>query len=423
MASLFASLTCPICAHPLIVSTIMSDGTFIHNQCALLHFSQTPNPKSLLTNEKLKSTTLIPNHVVNKLFLEHIESTTTYDEYFQNITLVEIEQTNLYDLILKTPKLRNLRCNNIELSYIKYTNTQITNQIFTLITDKQEGKIFKLINSSQFDITTFDFTTTNAQNKTLLNKACENNLTKFTLWLINTQKFNINHKSQMGDTPLLWAAYNNNPTICEALIKNKAEIHHLDRCNSSALLWACKNNMIEIALLILSISDFTTHQLHQITTYGNTVLTYACKNDMHTVTDYILTHFSKDNIQLNIPTRDGKTPLMIACENNNTTIVSQLLRHPLINVNYTPNLLKIAYYNENTQIIIFLLQHKNIQITDTKDIILILSRACNKSHNNIISHILSNIVINMEILEHKYTNKNDETILSYMEKHNLITII
>ena len=426
--NLFASLTCPICAHPLFVSTVMSDGTFIHERCGLQYFSETTYPKSLITNEKLQSTQLIPNNFINKLFKEYFETTDIYDEYFKTITLHEIEYTNLIDLILNTPKAYNLLSpttqNDIKSIHIKRTNIKIANKFFSLMSDKQENKIFQIINSPQFDLSTFDFTITDNHNRTLFIKACEQNLTKFSLWLIETHKININHKSKHNDTPILWATYHNNSQICKALIQNGAEINHTDRINCTALLYACKNNMVDIALLILT--TYPQIELDHISNNDNTILSYACKNNMHTVTQYILTNHSKTNIQLNIPSPDGDTPLMIACKNNNTIITSQLLDHPFINVNYInqhrQTALKIAYDNNNIKIMTLLLSHKNIKLIDVH-VLPILLWACQNSHTDIILYILSNTTFNMKLLGCPYIDNNDETIYNYLQKCELLTVV
>lgn len=467
----FTGLECPICTHPLIISSIMSDGTFIHKKCAEQYFSQTINPKSLTTNELLESTKLIPNNYTNRMFKQYIERTDTFNNYFQTITPDEIEHTDLTDFIMSNPKIKQLLSPDT-FDKIRPTNTkihkQIAYEIISLICAKQEDKIFEKIHYISLNHPTFDFSQIYEGDNTLLNYACEKNLTQFSLWLINTQKININNVNKRGDTPLLWATYKNNPEIANSLIQNGAEIHHIDSKYSSALTWACKNKMTDTMFLIFNtyspnyIRPMCIHTTLMGIHNNNSPIMWACINNMESVVTFMLTHFSDNSHELinnigyngnsmlttacrnnnhiivskllehpdiNINYTVGRmSSLMIACKNKNSTIVSKLLEHPNINVNYTndndnnnTSALHIAQNVQNATIIILLLGHKNINISEYPHIQSLLFWACHHKHADIILRILSDPIIDKKIIESR--DNHNKTIMYYAQKNNMVTII
>lgn len=384
MSDILKTLTCPICYDPLLKSVLTSDGIPIHEFCANQYFSTTQCPKSLTTNEPLKNTNLIHNTFINNEFKNFIEQNTDFDNYLLSLSIPQINQFQLHDLIKNTKRLHLLiekdKLNQIQQITHFYDAEMIktfNEQIFKMIKNKKEDEIIKLLKQNIIDIHK-----TNGDDNTLLIHACKHNLQNLSIFLIQLESIDINHINDHNETALIWAAYNSEPNICLALLNRGAEINHADNANGTALIWACMRTLPDIANILL---NDPTIEINVITNNAkSTALILACKNGMYDTVHKLLTF---PNININHQNRCGETALHTACINKHTHIALLLLTFPTIQMHQTDNSdqspLNYACANNLIDVVTKLIKYPGFYSES------VLIWACKNSHINIVLKLLT----------------------------------
>src|SRR5437867_1580554 len=104
----YDDIICKICRYPMINSSNMSDGDSVHHYCATEYFLNVARPKSLLTNQKLPNCQLTNNRVGNWAIEQLVKETNCLDNIFTELTDQQIYQYQLFNLINKYDKFKDL---------------------------------------------------------------------------------------------------------------------------------------------------------------------------------------------------------------------------------------------------------------------------------------------------------------------------
>ncbi|KAL6617761.1 ankyrin repeat-containing domain protein [Neocallimastix sp. 'constans'] len=183
--------------------------------------------------------------------------------------------------------------------------------------------------------------------------ACFSNNVQIAKLLLDTNKIEINHKNNDGDTELSIACINDNPELIHLLMDHQADINTINQKGYSPIHVATINNKLEtLKALHERGADFNSDN-----SIGNQCFSLASINGYREIMDYLVSlnvdynHTNNsgdsalhqccilqkvdmvkyilnlDRVVIDVPNSYGFTPFLIACKKNSLELVKIFLEH------------------------------------------------------------------------------------------------
>ena len=335
---------CKICMEYMITSVITSDQYAVHEACVGEYFESTNEPKSLVTNERLSHTGLVPNTLANVATGFLCEYTNLFDEHFRTMTKDHIVHHNLYDMICNSEKLRRL----VEERELKES---LVPHLFNLVKCEKQHEILKLLTPQTIDIIAEDVTCISK----LMVTACLAGLHSVVIELMKNPKADINFRDDNGNNLFIAACISDFPDICKELlekgvilegatstgatsfmaacsmktpdvglallktISNVEELNRVDKMNNSALTVACQYKNTTVALLLLEREGINYNQVNSCN------VSILCTSCFHEQEEVALKILDMKDVNVNCIDDMGATALMWACRNSLERVALKLL--------------------------------------------------------------------------------------------------
>jgi ankyrin repeat protein len=191
------------------------------------------------------------------------------------------------------------------------------------------------------------------ENRTKLAKACLYDDYKQVVYLVETEKVDVNGKADDGKTPLMYAIYNKNMEISQYLLDNGADKNITDDKGNSALNYAITLSPNIAMHLIVNGAD-----IHIKNVCDESAIHFASmQGDL-----VIIQMLYERGADLNVFNYNKHSPLMMACGNKRLKTVKYLVKNGA-DINATDNnndsILHGCIYNDLYEILLFLLNNKN----------------------------------------------------------------
>jgi ankyrin repeat protein len=199
------------------------------------------------------------------------------------------------------------------------------------------------------------------ENRTKLIKACLYNDYKQIIYLVETEKVDLDCIADDGKTPLMYAIYNKNMDIAKYLCSKGADKNALDAKNNTALNYAI-TLAPEIALYLITQGV----NIHIKNICNESSIHFAAmQGDL-----VIIQMLCEQGIELNDFNTNKHSPLMMACGNKHLKAVKYLIKKGA-NINATDNnydsILHGCIHNDMYDILLFLLNNKNNKMINDKN--------------------------------------------------------
>lgn len=167
--------------------------------------------------------------------------------------------------------------------------------------------------------------------------ACEYNLEKLALTMLNSINIDELSVDSNDNTPLMLACKNRMEKFALAILDSgKSNPNYVNSENNCALLIATSLRLTKISMRLLDVSNLS---VDIIDNNDNTMLIYACKNNMEAIALKILDKLPKLQ-NINTVDQDGITAIIYAKNNNMTAVVDKIIDIQLKNLDQVKNPLK-----------------------------------------------------------------------------------
>jgi ankyrin repeat protein len=313
---------CPICYNIMLTDCIVaSDQYSYHNSCIIKYFALTKYPKSLYTNMPLTNKYVIPSIHLQKLMIMLIEKTNLFDNYISNLTINDIIENNLFDMINKSNKMQLLFTNNNKYQQI------LTAKLINLIKNKKYNELQNYIKS--ININSIDIEYIDDENNTILILASEYHNFDIVEKLLKHKNINniINNTNKKSENALLWIIYHGISDLALSLLDfKKINVNIQDYNKNTALTLACQKKLFDVIFKLLDFIDININETNQL---GYSPLLISAQNNMPNVMIKLLNF---NNIEINITDLNKMTPLMYACKYSLSNVAIKLLSFNNINV-------------------------------------------------------------------------------------------
>ena len=197
--------------------------------------------------------------------------------------------------------------------------------------------------------------------RTKLAKACLYDDYKQVIYLIETEKVDINGKADDGKTPLMYAIYNKNKEIAQYLCDNGADINITDDKGNTPLNYAITMAPDIATYLIMNGANIhiknvcDEYPIHFASMQGDLV---------------IIEMLFERGAELNVFNYNKHSPLMMASGNKQFKAVKYLVKNGA-DINATDNnydcILHGCIYNDLYDILLFLLNNKNNKVVNERN--------------------------------------------------------
>jgi len=143
--------------------------------------------------------------------------------------------------------------------------------------------------------------------------------------LLNHPGIDVNVRDRRERTPLLLAAYHNNPDIVGVLLAHKnIKLYVHDDMKETALILGCNKNSAKSVKLLLDHEISTEDYLNHKDATGMCALSYATRDNYDYIVNMLL---ANKNIKLDVYDEESQTALIWGCKRNSVESVKLLLNH------------------------------------------------------------------------------------------------
>jgi ankyrin repeat protein len=394
---------CPICHRLLLDPVVASDMKFYNRNCLEQHIENTKSEgkhlKSPITNNPMDSQYIkvidTKNHII-----ELIQKTDILDEYIKDISIDEIIEFGIHQILQECGKLPKI--NMDKLSDVAFLNII------------QSGDEKTVLATMDYFGDKINYHNILKKNNTFLIKACEQDMSRVAISLLDKKNMQYNIVNNEGTCALI-VAYENGMEDVILKLLDKDNIDQSIRVfesyyEESFLIKACEGRMSIVAISLL---DKKNIQYNIVNKEEMCALIVAYENGME---DVILKLLDKDNIDQSIRVFEsyyGESFLIKMCDKKKK--MPKIIDKLLINRSDDNNL-NIAYDNGFDDVVLRLLEKDNIvpslkkfEITHKKSF---LMHACGRKRSDIVMKLLD---LNIDIDYNQVDEKSVSALISACE--------